>query len=97
MQIGMLRKFGILEYIERLYCCDNRYLKCNPLSAREIIKPGTESEFVILGDSPSSDLAFAKHAGIKSIWFNKCGEKKNETPHKPDLEVYSLQEVIDIL
>lgn len=97
MQIGMLKEFGILEYIERLYCCDNRYLKCNPLSAKEIIKPGTESQFVILGDSPSSDLAFSKHAGIKSIWFNKDGEKKNETSYKPNFEVFSLLRVMDIL
>lgn len=97
VQVGMLKEWGMLKYIERLYCCDNAYLKCNPLSAEEVIKPGTENEYIIIGDSPTSDLAFANHSGIKSIWFNKGGEKENKTPYKPDFEVSSLLEVMNIL
>lgn len=97
VQEEMLKKWNILKYIERLYCCDNSYLKCNPLSAEEIIKPGHESEFIIIGDSFTSDIAFAKHAKIKSIWFNRDGKQKNDLPYKPDFEVASLLDVMEII
>lgn len=96
-QLIMLKEYDILKYIEKLYCCDNRYLKCNPLSAKEIVKSGTEEENVIIGDSLSSDIAFANHAKIKSIWFNKDGEQKNDTQYTPDFEVKSLLEVTEIV
>lgn len=96
-QEEMLKKWNILKYIEMLYCCDNSYLKCNPLSVQEIIKSGNESEFIIIGDSLTSDIAFAKHARIKSIWFNRDGKQKNNSPYKPDFEVVSLLEVMEII
>ena len=96
-QEEMLKQWGVLKYIEKLYCCDNKYLKCNPLSAQEIIKPGNESEFIIIGDSLTSDIAFAKHSGIKSIWFNRDGKQKNNSPYNPDFEVASLLEVMEII
>ena len=96
VQIGMLKEFGVLNFIERLYCCDHSFLKCNPLSAKEIIKPGTESEHLIIGDTLTSDICFANHAGIKSIWFNRDG-KQNDTPYKPTFEISSLLKIMDIL
>ena len=96
IQIGLLKEYGILEFIEKLHCCDNSFLKCNPLSAQEIIKPGREEEYVIIGDSLTSDIAFAKHAGIKSIWLNREG-KKNNTPYEPTIEITSLLEVMKII
>ena len=95
VQIGMLKEFGVLNFIERLYCCDHSFLKCNPLSAKEIIKPGTEAEHIIIGDSLTSDICFANHAGIKSIWFNRDG-KPNDTPYKPTFEISSLLEMMEI-
>lgn len=96
VQIGMLKEFGVLNFIEGLYCCDHSFLKCNPLSAKEIIKPGREDEYIIIGDSLTSDICFADHAGIKSIWFNRDG-KTNETPYEPTFEISSLLEIMDIL
>ncbi len=93
----LLKQYGVLDYIEKLYCCDNKYLKCNPLSAQEIIDKYHESEFVIIGDSLTSDIAFAKHAGIKSIWFNRDGKQKNNSQYNPDFEVASLLEVMEII
>lgn len=97
IQVGILKEYGVLKYIEKMYCCDGRYLKSNPLSAKEIIKPGSEQENIIIGDTLSSDIAFASHSGIKSIWFNKDGKQKNDTQYKPDFEVQSLLEVMDII
>lgn len=97
IQVGILKEYGVLNYIEKLYCCNDRYLKSNPLSASEIIKSGSEKENVIIGDTLSSDIAFASHSGIKSIWFNKDGKKQNDTKYKPDFEVQSLLEIMEII
>lgn len=95
-QTMLLREYGILKYIERLHCCDNQYLKCNPLLANGIIKRGRENEFVIIGDSLRSDIAFADHTKIKSIWFNR-ERKPNNTTYTPDFEITSLLEVMEII
>lgn len=96
VQINLLKEYGILDYLEKVYCCDNEYLKCNPLSAKKIIRAGKEDNFIIIGDSIRSDIVFAEHAKIKSIWFNR--EKNvNTTSHKPDFEIASLLEVMDII
>lgn len=95
-QIVLLREYGILKYIEKLHCCDNEYLKCNPLSAKEIIKRGKEEGYVIIGDSLMSDIAFAHHAKIKSIWFNR-DKKPNNTIYTPSFEIVSLLEIMEII
>lgn len=96
VQIDMLQEYGILKYIERIYSCDNSYLKCNPLSAREIIEIGEKAKCIIIGDSLQSDICFANYAGIKSIWLNK-ERKLNSTSFKPTYEITSLLEVMQIL
>lgn len=97
VQEKMMKHYGVMDYIEELHCCDNAYLKCNPLSAEGIIKPGREEQYVIIGDSLTSDVAFANHAGIKSIWFNREGKHVNQTPYKPTFEVNSLLDIMEIL
>ena len=95
VQISLLKRYRVLDYIEQLYSCDNDYLKCNPLSAKNIIVEGREDEYVIIGDSLLSDIAFAEHSGIKSIWFNpNC--KENKTPFKPSCEIISLLEIMQL-
>lgn len=95
-QVKLLSKYGVSQYIERIYACDNQYMKTSPKSAERIIKPGSESEHVIIGDSLNSDIAFAQYAKISSIWYNPS-KKKNETQYIPTAEVSSLLEVIDII
>lgn len=95
-QVNLLKKYGVLSYIDVVYTCDNQYLKKNPKSAQRIIKPGREKEYVIIGDSLKSDIAFANHAGIRSIWFNPMN-KKNITQFIPTAEVNSLTEVCSII
>ena len=92
----LLKAYGILEYIEELHCCDNSYLKSCPEAVGELIKPGQEEQYVIIGDSLNSDIAFAKNAGIKSIWLNK-NHKENKTAYKPDFEITSLLDVLKII
>lgn len=95
-QEELLYEFGVLDYIEELHCCDDAYLKANPQSAKEIIKPGREEEYLIIGDSLTSDIAFAQHAGIKSIWVNRLGEE-NHTQFQPTYEIASLLDAIQII
>lgn len=97
IQEDMLKTYGIMDYVEELHFCDSSYLKCNPLSAQGIVRKGREKQYVILGDSLSSDIAFAQHTGIKSIWFNHKGEKVNNTLYKPTFEVFSLLEVMEMI
>lgn len=97
IQQDMLNVYGLLDYIEELHCCDNAYLKCNPLSAEGIVKSGKEENYVIIGDSLTSDIAFASHTGIKSIWFNRNGQNKNDTQYQPTFEITSLLEVMEII
>lgn len=97
VQEEIMNYYGVMDYIEELHCCDNAYLKCNPLSAEEIVKTGREEQYVIIGDSLENDIAFANHAGIKSIWLNREGKSVNQTPYKPTFEVNSLLEVMKII
>lgn len=95
-QVPLLKKYGLLPYIDKIYTCDGQYLKKNPKSASRVIETGREEDYVIIGDSLKDDIAFANHAGIKSIWYNPEG-KKNETTFKPTVEIYSMLEVCRII
>lgn len=95
-QVSQMREFGILNYIENVYSCEGHFLKKNPKSIARVIKPGTEKESIIIGDSLSSDIAFANNSGISSIWYNPS-KTKNLTDYKPTFEVTSLMEVLDII
>lgn len=97
VQIGLMKEYGILEFIEEVHSCNNSFLKCNPLSAEKIIKPGREEEYIMIGDSLNSDICFANNADIKSIWFNKDGKKHNDTIYNTTYEIKSLLEVMEIL
>lgn len=95
-QVGIMKHYGVIDYIEEIHCCDNAYLKSNPLSAKGVVKKGKEEEYLIIGDSLTSDIAFAKHTGIGSIWLNRNNEE-NKTIYNPNFEITSLLEVMDII
>lgn len=96
VQEEIMTHYGVIDYIEELHCCDNGYLKSNPLSVEGIVKEGREEQYLIIGDSLTSDIAFAKHAGIRSIWLNRHHEE-NKTMYKPNFEIASLLEVMRII
>ena len=95
-QIRLLKKYGVLPYIDRVYTCDNQYLKKNPKTVSRIITPGKEISYLIVGDSIDSDITFAANAGIKSMWFNP-GNLENNSKYKPTMEISSLLELCRVL
>lgn len=95
-QILLLEDFDLLKYIEKIYTCDDNYLKKNRENISQIIIPGREHEYMFIGDSLVSDIAFANKAGIKSIWYNKDG-KPNTSLYTPTFEVDSLGKVPKIV
>lgn len=60
------------------------------------IGSANKDEYVIIGDSLSSDIKGGNQAGIKTIWFNPDG-LVNEDKIDVDYEIENLLEVLDIL
>lgn len=94
-----LKTLNLHSYIQKIYGCDNDYLKCSTKKAeiisKEVIMQKPE-EFLMIGDSLSSDIFFANELGIKSIWYNRKG-KANQTGNIPTMEVQSLLQLKEIL
>ena len=95
-QIKTMKDHGVFDYVEEVYGCDNGYLKTHPLAAAEFIKPGSEEEYLMIGDSLKCDISFANRAGIASVWFNPK-RYENMTIFTPDFEISSLKEISRIL
>jgi len=56
----------------------------------------SEAELLHVGDSLGNDVEGAHNAGIGCAWLNR-DQTKNDTGIKPDYEIYSLTELLDIL
>lgn len=98
-QKDALKRANLHPYIQEVYGCDNSYLKCTNKRAEEVLKELVKEEtnqFLMIGDSLSSDIFLANNLGIKSIWYNRK-EKVNTTDNIPTLEVKSLLELKEIL
>ena len=54
------------------------------------------NEYLIIGDSLSSDISGGAKVGIKTCWYNP-NHKENNTDLKPDYEIDDLIQVIKIL
>lgn len=52
-------------------------------------------EYIIIGDSLTSDIKGGKNAGIKTCWYNPSG-KENKSDVVPDYEIKDLIQVIDL-
>jgi FMN phosphatase YigB (HAD superfamily) len=50
-----------------------------------------------VGDSLESDVAGAKGAGLRSVWLNRRGLVLPEGAPRPDHEIGSLQELVELL
>lgn len=94
-----LKEINALIYIEKVYGCDNVYFKNSIGRVSQVIEElkieKRREEFVMIGDSISSDIFFARKLGIKSIWFNRKG-KINKTSNIPTMEISSLLELKNI-
>lgn len=98
-QKNALKRANLHPYIQEVYGCDDSYLKCTDKRAELVLKELVKDEpnqFLMIGDSLSSDIFFANKIGIKSIWYNRKG-KVNTTDNIPTLEVKSLLELKEIL
>lgn len=91
-----LEDMGAHIYIEKVYGCDDGYMKNNhnkvALITEKLELEKKREEFIIIGDSLISDIFFANALGIKSVWYNRKGVR-NTTSHIPTLEVQSLLEL----
>ena len=97
IQTGRLR--ALEKYIYKLYISEDVGV-IKPLSAfffRVLSDLNAEkSECLMIGDSLQSDIAGAEGAGIDSCWLN-AERKENRSDVKPDYEISSLKELLDIL
>ena len=94
-QFKQLLFFEILDYIEEIYAVDGQYQKaCTKSFSRLYIK--NPSDYIMIGDSIPSDIAYAKNVGIDSIWYNKKGIK-NVSSIIPTYEVRDLMSILDYI
>lgn len=94
-QFKQLLFFEILDYIEEIYAIDGQYQKaCTKSFSRLYIK--NPSDYIMIGDSISSDIAYANNVGIDSIWYNKKGIK-NVSSIIPTHEVRDLMSILDYI
>lgn len=54
------------------------------------------NEYIIIGDSLTSDMMGGKNAGIKTCWYNPKN-KENNMDYIPNYEIKDLKEVLSIL
>ncbi len=95
-QNKLLEYFDISSYITDLYSVDNHYLKRNPKSVSRVITSNNKDDYIMIGNSLEHDIAFARNAGIRSIWFNP-EYKNNNTKFRPTIEISSLLHICRIL
>lgn len=50
-----------------------------------------------VGDSLGSDIAGAKAAGLTSVWLNRAGRARPVGTPAPDIEIRSLEEIVETL
>lgn len=62
----------------------------------ESIGSKNKDEYILIGDSLTSDMLGANNAGIKNIWYNPK-DFNNKASVKVDYKINNLKEVIEIL
>lgn len=60
------------------------------------IGSNNREEYLVIGDSLTSDIQGGNNAEIMTCWFNPKG-KKNDKSVKVDYEIHNLKELVDIL
>lgn len=62
----------------------------------KIVGSSNPNEYIIIGDSLTSDILGGKNAGIKTCWYNP-NHDVNNTDYTPNYEIYDLKEVLQII
>lgn len=97
-QVRKLKELGYLDFFEEIYTFDDWYAKPDIRSIERIIKKGADTgSYIMIGDSLACDIAVSNKAGITSIWYNEGNLQKNNTEYKPDYQISSLYEMLEII
>lgn len=99
-QMNKIKTSGIGDFFDRLYISEDvGYEK----PAKEFFdymfeneKITDKSEFIIIGDSLSSDILGGNNAGIDTCWFNP-GKKVNNSKVTVTFEISELKELLNYL
>ena len=97
MQYGRLSKLA--RYFSKLYISEEMgVIKPLPTFFERIFRDfgRKKEEFLMVGDSLSSDVKGANVSGIDSCWLNRSG-MENRSDAKPTYELRSLKELLLIL
>ncbi|WP_434457089.1 HAD family hydrolase [Stutzerimonas urumqiensis] len=94
-----VKRLGLADYFRFTLCAEELGVgKPDPRPFREALARAgvSESQAVHIGDHPEDDVAGAKMAGLRAIWFNP-GRKPWSEGTRPDAEIQRLTELPAVL
>ena len=94
-----VRRLGLADYFRFALCAEELGVgKPDPTPFREALKrAGVEASAAVhIGDHPNDDIAGARRAGMRAIWFNPNG-KPWAGEEEPSAEIRSLAELPALL
>jgi putative hydrolase of the HAD superfamily len=94
-----VRRLGLADYFQFALCAEELGVgKPDPHPFQEALKRGgvQPEEGVHIGDHPSDDIAGARRAGMKAIWFNPA-RKPWDGEEAPSAIIHNLSELPDVL
>ena len=94
-----VRRLGLADYFRFALCAEELGVgKPDPTPFREALKrAGVEASAAVhIGDHPSDDIAGARRAGMRAIWFNPTGGPWQDDGH-PDAIIGNLAELPAVL
>ena len=94
-----VRRLGLADYFQFALCAEELGVgKPDPHPFQTALQRAgvTAAQAVHIGDHPSDDIAGARAAGMRAIWFNPQG-KAWEGDGLPDAQISSLAELPTLL
>ncbi|MFR0692166.1 HAD family hydrolase [Enterobacterales bacterium AE_CKDN230030158-1A_HGKHYDSX7] len=94
-----VRRLGLADYFQFALCAEELGVgKPDPHPFQEALKRGgvRAEEGVHIGDHPSDDIAGARRAGMKAIWFNPA-RKQWDGEEAPSAIIHNLSELPGVL
>lgn len=94
-----VRRLGLADYFQFALCAEELGVgKPDPHPFQEALKRGgvAAEHAVHIGDHPSDDIAGARRAGMKAIWFNPA-RKQWDGEEAPSAIIHNLAELPGVL
>lgn len=94
-----VRRLGLADYFQFALCAEELGVgKPDPHPFREALRRGgvAAEQAVHIGDHPSDDIAGARRAGMRAIWFNP-GRKAWDGEETPSAIIHNLAELPGVL